>query len=410
MSEQKQNENNKTLSATGVVKLAEKAAVKLFHTAEREPYVSFYTKRHWETWPVQCPEFEHWLSAMCYHETGLVPGQSILAAAMTALAGHALYGSPEKTVYVRIAEHNEAIYLDLGNDGWEAVKITHKGWEITADVPVKFRRASGMLPLPRPIAGGRMYDLRSFLNCDDEEQWILIVSWLVGAFRPIGPFPLLIFEGNHGSAKTMSAKLLLSLVDPNISPLRAAPTSQRDLAIRANNSWCVGLDNLSSMPHWLSDAFCRLSTGGGFSTRALYTNSGEKIFAGTRPVLINGIDIGIDRGDFLDRSIRLELPPISEERREMEKKLLDRFEASRPFILGNLLDAVACSLRRLPEIEETKLPRMADFATWVCAAEPALGWGEGSFLKAYGRNREDLNSLALEASELVPHQLNSLRC
>jgi len=45
---------------------------------------------------------------------------------------------------------------------------------------------------------------------------------------------------------------------------------------------------------------------------------------------------------------------------------------------------------------------MADFATWVCAAEPALGWEEGSFLEAYRQNREDSNSLALEASVLFP--------
>ncbi len=228
------------------------------------------------------------------------------------------------------------------------------------------------------------------------------MSWLIGALRPVGPFPLLILEGNHGSAKTMSAKLLLALVDPNISPLRAEPTSPRNLAIWANNSWCVGLDNLSYMSDWLSDAFCRLSTGGGFSIRALYTDSAEKIFEGARPVLLNGIDIGIDRGDLLDRSIRLELPPISEERRETEKKLWERFESSRPSILGSLLDAVACALRRLPGIEAPKLPRMADFATWVCAAEPALGWEEGSFLEAYRQNREDSNSLALEASVLFP--------
>jgi len=156
------------------------------------------------------------------------------------------------------------------------------------------------------------------------------------------------------------------------------------------------------MSDWLSDAFCRLSTGGGFSIRALYTDSAEKIFEGARPVLLNGIDVGIDRGDLVDRAIRLELPPIPEERRETEKKLWERFEASRPSILGSLMDAVACALRRSPGIEVPKLPRMADFAAWVCAAEPALGLEEGSFLEEYRQNRRDSNSLALEASVLFP--------
>ena len=37
--------------------------------------------------------------------------------------------------------------------------------------------------------------------------------------------------------------------------------------IAANNGWVVALDNISYLPPWLSDALCRLSTGGGFATR-----------------------------------------------------------------------------------------------------------------------------------------------
>ena len=44
---------------------------------------------------------------------------------------------------------------------------------------------------------------------------------------------------------------------------------------------------------------------------------------------------------------------------------------------------------------------MADFVTWICAAEPALGLPEGAFLDAFGRNTENSNMLALEASPLV---------
>jgi putative DNA primase/helicase len=183
--------------------------------------------------------------------------------------------------------------------------------------------------------------------------------------------------------------------------LRGDPHNGRDLAISANNTWYLGFDNLSSVRPWQSDAFCRLSTGGGFSTRALYTDGDEKIFNGTRPILLNGIDLCIERADLLDRAIILSLSPISEEGRQTEADLWAQFEAVRPSILGCLLDAVACALRRLPEIKLPRHPRMADFATWVCAAEPALGWPEGWFLEAYRRNLSEANALALEASPLV---------
>jgi len=396
----KKDKKQASLSATGIARLA-KARITLFHTPLREPFASVWVKNHRETYSIKGPAFEDWLSAMCYHEHGAVPSHKAIAEARSALAGDALYDSTEKRVHVRLAGHDGAIYVDLANVSWEAVRITREGWEVVSHVPVMFVRAPGMQALPRPVDGGMIDDLRPILNLDSEDHWKLIVSWLTGALRPEGHFPLLILEGTHGSAKSTAAKLLRALIDPNTAPLRGQPTNARDLAVSAANSWCLAFDNLSSVRPWLSDALCRLSTGSGFSTRTLYTDGDERIFEGMRPVLLNGIDIGVERADLLDRAIVLCLTSIPEECRETDAKLWARFEAVRPSILGSLFDAVACALRRLPETKLSKIPRMADFATWVCAAELALGWPEGSFLDAYRRNRLEANSMALEASSLV---------
>ena len=48
--------------------------------------------------------------------------------------------------------------------------------------------------------------------------------------------------------------------------------------IAANNGWIIAPDNLSHISGWLSDALCRLSTGGVFSTRELYSDQEEVIF------------------------------------------------------------------------------------------------------------------------------------
>ncbi|HUY31388.1 MAG TPA: hypothetical protein VMV69_01300 [Pirellulales bacterium] len=58
--------------------------------------------------------------------------------------------------------------------------------------------------------------------------------------------------------------------------------------------WVIALDNLSTIPVWLSDALCRMSTGGGYGTRALYANDRETVFNAQRPVLVTGIE---DSGD-----------------------------------------------------------------------------------------------------------------
>ena len=67
----------------------------------------------------------------------------------------------------------------------------------------------------------------------------------------------------------------------------------------------------------------------------------------------------------------------------------------RPAILGALFDAVSAALRNLPKTKLDTLPRMADFAMWVSAAESALGLGAGAFMRGYANNRNDANSLAL---------------
>jgi hypothetical protein len=199
----------------------------------------------------------------------------------------------------------------------------------------------------------------------------------------------------------MKSRLLRGLADPNSAALRSEPRDARDLIIAANNSGVVCLDNLSHLQPWLSDALCRLATGGGFSTRELYTDSDEILFDAMRPVILNGIEDLATRGDLLDRSIVVTLPAIREEDRRTEEEVWAEYERCRPRVLGALLDAVATGLKNLPMVEVGKLPRMADFARWVTACEPALSWEPRSFLNSYLGNVRDSNELALADSPLV---------
>src|SRR5437667_12134418 len=108
--------------------------------------------------------------------------------------------------------------------------------------------------------------------------------------RPPGqPYPVLALHGEQGSGKSTAARLLRKLVDPNVASLRAAPRNEHDLMIAANAGWLLSFDNLSSIPAWLSDALCRLATGGGFATRELYSDDNERIFSAQRLIILTGI-------------------------------------------------------------------------------------------------------------------------
>ena len=176
----------------------------------------------------------------------------------------------------------------------------------------------------------------------------------------------------------------------------------RDVAIAAGNSWVYALDNLSYLPAWLSDSLCRLSTGGGFATRELFTDREEALFDFQRPAILTSIEDVVTRGDLLDRGVIVRLPEIPKGHRRLESEILASADAARLAILGAILDAVAAGLRKLPDTHLVELPRMADFAHWVSACEPALGWPTGSFLDAYTGSIADANELPLEASAVWP--------
>jgi hypothetical protein len=379
----------------------------LFHSPQDEAYAIIPVRSHHETWPIRHNKFRLWLVDRFYEAQDKPPSTQAIADALAMFEAKAQLRSPERPVFLRVGEAEGAIYLDLANDQWQVVEIKSSGWRVCDRSHVCFRRTNGMQALPCPVPGGSIEALRPFLNVGDDGSWYLVVGWLVGALRPRGPYPLLVLQGEQGSAKSTAARMLRRLIDPSVSPLRTVPPGERDLMISAVNAHVLSFDNLSGIAPWLSDAFCRLSTGGGFAIRELYTNTEETILDAQRPVILNGIDDLAIRQDLFDRAIVLNHPSIPEASRRPESDLWKAFEVVQPNILGALCTAVATALAHYAAIELPCTPRMADFAKWVVAATPALGWSEADFLNTYTRNRRDAVELGLEAS-LVAGLIRSL--
>lgn len=372
----------------------------LWHTPGKLAYATILLGSHKENWPVRSQMFKQFLAKQFYDAQGKAMNSDALSAAVNLIEAKAQFDGEEHPVHVRVAEHDGSIYLDLCNPEWQVVKVTPQGWEVVDDAPVRFRRSRGMIALPTPERGGTVDQLRGFLNVDDN-AWTLVIAWLVATLRPRGPYPVLALFAEQGSGKSTVGRLLRELIDPNAAPLRAEPNDGRDLMIAANNAWCLAYDNLSHVQPWLSDALCRLSTGGGFATRELYTDQDEIIFDSQRPLLLTSIEEVASRSDLLDRCLIVWLPSIPEDRRRSEAELFEAFYKVRPQILGALLDAVVVALFRLPSTKLANLPRMADFALWATAAETAFGWPSGTFMAAYQGNRESANEVALESSVIA---------
>ena len=383
-------------------KLVELANVATFwHDPDGEPFGTIEVNGHAENWSVKSRDFRTWLQRRYYENYHGAPSSQALQDAIGSIEARARFGGEEHQVYLRVAELDGAIYLDLADGRWRVVRITPDGWDVIDPSPVKFRRTRGMRPISEPQRGGSVNDLRRFLNVASNGDFRLIVGWLLAALRPSGPYPIMVFNGEQGTGKSTQARVLRMLVDPNAAAIRTPPREERDLLIAARNGWVVCLDNLSGVSPWLSDGLCRLATGGGFSARQLYTDMDEVLFEVSRPAILNCIPDLATRPDLSDRSIMLTLPMIGDDQRLREAEFWRDFEATRATIMGALLDVVSAALRRLPDVNLDRAPRMADFAYWITAAEPALGWPPGSFLEAYEANRETAVEATIEGDAVA---------
>jgi hypothetical protein len=276
--------------------------------------------------------------------------------AIRSLSAHAVFNGEQRDVHLRIAESDGRIYLDLADAEWRAVEIDANGWRVLGDPPVRFRRTPGMRSLPVPQRGGAIHQLRRFVNLGDND-FTLFVAALLAAFRVGRPQPVLALCGEEGAAKTTLARIHRLLIDPSDVPLRTLPTTARDLFIAAHNGYMLAFDNVGKIPPVISDGLCQISSGSGFSTRRLYTDSAEFRVGGSRPVVLNGIANAITRPDLADRAVVLSLAPIKQRRRESE--FWETLEKERACVLGALLDALAHGLRELPNTRPQRLPRMA---------------------------------------------------
>lgn len=390
--------------------------MELWHDENGDPFATLTQGEHRENLRIgkRSTAFRRWISKKHYDVTGRVLKSSDLSEITSMLEGHAVYEGPCHKWFRRTAGLEGTIYLDLCDDEWRAVSIDTDGYRVVSEPPVKFRRANGMLSLPVPSqAKGTQLEelLRPYLNIHNE-QWPLVAGWLIAALRPSGPYPILKLVGEGGSTKTTTARVLRSIVDPNKARSRAESRSTRDLMIAANNAWVICLDNLSVINPDLSDALCRLSTGGGFATRTLYTDEDETIFDAMRPSILTTIEEIGTRSDLLDRSLIIEIPPIKDKSRKTENMFWPDFERDLPKILGAVLDVMSAAIRRLPEIESrtgVELPRLADFHMWAEAGEVALGLKPGTFAEAYAANRETATQTVLETSSVIHALLNYLK-
>jgi len=349
--------------------------------------------------PPSLRKFSHVITTRNYYKkTGGIINRNALADAINTLAGLACHDGKEERVFLRVARYGENILIDLCDPTWRVVLVTPDGWQILNESPVAFIRSGSMQPLLEPIPGkGSLAPLWKLLNVTDAQR-PLVAGVLLNGYHPEGPYFVADYVGEHGSAKSSAARIHRQLIDPSQNPLRSPPKEENDLFAQVVNNRCVALDNLSYLPSWLSDALCRVATGGGLSKRRLFTDVDETSREFKRPVIINGIEDVATRPDLADRVVQIELETIPDEARITEKVLWREFEKARPTVFTAILDALVLMLRTQPKLKMPPMPRMADAVEWATAGETAFGFRRWTFLRTYRRSLDENALVSVEAN------------
>ena len=324
-------------------------------------------------------------SEQYWDECEKAPGNDAVNAALGVLQGKAVFDGDQRELHNRVARHDGAIFYDLADERWRAVRIDERGWEVVDDPPILFRRYAHQRAQVAPARGGDLDKLLGWLSVRDADSLVL-QAWLVAAFPPDIPRPILDFHGEKGSGKSTCQQVLRRLIDPSRTERLTFADNTRELVQQLAHHYAPVYENVDRLTPALSDFLCRAVTGDGFSKRELWSDDDDVIYSYRRGVMLNGINVVAQRPDALDRTILIALERIPKKERREEAEFWASYDEARPRLLGDVFDVLSEAMAIYPTVEVPNLERMADFTRWGAAVAESLGVGAGTLLDDYATN------------------------
>ena len=298
--------------------------------------------------------------------------------------------------YRRIAFKYNNIYYNLNNSNNEVVRIDDSEIivltqsELSLDDPVFASSANmGVQVKPQDSDAAALPEiLNKYFNLASDADLVLLICTIAAWFWPNQPRPILILSGPAGSGKSLASEFIQRIVDPSKNRCNSLPYNTRDLAsVLANNYLCV-FDNISNIKAEVSDVLCQAIDLGAFSARKLYTDGEVHTNAFRNCLILNGIGNFANRGDLVDRCVKISLQRISTQQREQLSDLRQKFQKDLPIILGAVFDLVKRTLPLVGTIKVGAAPRLADFYCLGGAISKALWGSEQVFFEAFAQNEE----------------------
>lgn len=351
--------------------------------------------------PIPFPESGGRLTAdarlRIHEETGKAISKSTVSDAMGIVHELAMRGGRAE-LHIRCASLQGQVVIDMGEpDSTRCLVVTANGWAVNAEPPagVYFRRSGTTLALPEPqrdrTPGSGWQALADILGWDRRSrEFLLTRSWIACAPLAHLQRPMLILIGAPGSGKTLRGLTVIGVWDPREGLGSSLGKNLEDDRVKANNSFLIGYDNLSTISESQSDHLSRVVTGDSPDKRQLYSDDTTHSMFYRRSGVLTAINMPTGlKADGHERFIPLELNRLK--KFGSESQLVKRQAAAHPLILADALDDLVKILRRLPDLyrkEPGGADRMKDY--WL--ALKALG---GKYAEAFARHsREGMLEIA----------------
>ena len=144
---------------------------------------------HRECWLLKSTGFKAWLRYQFFSRTGRAPKADAFNQALDTLDAKARSTALQRR-YSCAGRNTKAKSISiLCDEDWRAIEVDTNGWRIVDEPPVHFIRRRGMLPLPEPVHGASIDELRKFLNGATERDFVLMVMWLLERAQPVWSLP-----------------------------------------------------------------------------------------------------------------------------------------------------------------------------------------------------------------------------
>lgn len=372
-------------------------------TGIRTPSGQIWAKLGGRAMPVRSDVFREQVEVWLNSQTGRVATKTKVFDCQRQLDWELRSRATAGQVHKRIAGLDGRVYVDLARGDGGLLSIGANGHRLVTDAPVAFQYEPGMQALPSPQDGGTIADIQNAFGLDDQNARVAL-AFMLAAMNPEGPYPQLAILGVPGSGKSTLARRIKALIDPGEA--HGLPTSEHSLAAMAARSRVLLFDNVSTVKPKLSDALCRLSTGG-----VSVPKSAESGLSGNveRPAIFTAITDVFTQGDLRERLWFIELPAIGEGDRKTRAELDDEFKKAAPKMFGVLVNLISAGLRNMPQLELSPQTRMADAAKWVSACLKGSEWQPDDVLSALQQSFAAASASATEDSALLSAVVERVR-